>query len=90
MKLIILFIFSFISFMSFSQKKKDIKSINIVVTEKNFCPGKQFSIGVHSILYNGKELKTRGLLKGKSPWRDYSITVQGGKHKMGKITARQK
>ena len=86
MKLIILFIFSFISFMSFSQKKKDIKSINIVVTEKNFCPGKQFSIGVHSTLYNGKELKTRGLLKGKSPWRDYSITVQGGKHKMGKIT----
>ena len=75
-----------ISFSSFSQKKKDIKVIDIVVTEKNFYPGKQFSIGVHSILHNGKEIKTRGLLKGKSPWRDYSISVNGGKYKLGKVT----
>jgi hypothetical protein len=49
------------------------------------APGGVIPIGVVATKNNGKQLITRGYLKGNGGWSKYKVAVEGGKFVLGKI-----
>jgi hypothetical protein len=87
--LIIILCFFWIS-EGISQKKKDIKTIEIKTEDfQNLSPGNQITIGAKTITHGGKEKSTKTVFDGKLGWNKLNVTVTGGSFSNGIITVEQ-
>jgi len=76
---------------SFGQKKysvvgKNITQLNITYDNTAVAaPGNQIPIGITAVSAKKKGYTTKGMLEGKTPWKNYKITVDGGRFEKGYV-----